>query len=218
MRAWAIAAWVGLAIALGPGGTRAVEPEEEEETPPPEEMFAPAVDPAVVISDFAEFAGSVENATALVEGLRTGGDVVMVERDDSVVRFSSIAGPLGYGNVSVALSLAQANLAIYGIVEPDLQQIAAALAGGEVLVGGEVLHLPGVLNMRAWGMSWGSIAEELGFTLADAMRIASARDTKARMEIAAPRGPRGVEILDRSFPKDRSQLPRRPERPAKALK
>lgn len=216
MRPWAIAAWVGLAIALGPGGTRAEEPEEEDA--PPEELYAPAVDPAAVISDFAEFAGSVENAAALVEGLRTGGEVVMVERDDSVVRFSSIAGPLGYGNVSVALSLAQANLAIYGIVEPDVQQIAAALAGGEVLVGGEALNLPGVLNMRAWGMSWGRIAEELGFTLADAMRIAGARDTKARMEIAAPRGPAGVEILDRSFPKDRSQLPRRPERPAKALK
>jgi len=213
MRPWAIVAWVGLAIAVWSGGMRA---QDDEDAPQPEEIHAPAVDPAVVISDFAQFAGSLENATALVEGLRTGGEVVMHERDDTAVRFTSLAGPLGYGNVSVALSLAQANLAIYGIVEPGAQQIAAALAGGEILVEGEVLNLPGVLNMRARGVSWGNIAEELGFTLADAMRIATARDTKARMEIAAPRSRPEVEILDRSFPADRSRLPRRPERQGKA--
>lgn len=213
MRPWAIVAWVGLAIAVWSGGMRA-----DEDAPQLEEIHAPAVDPAVVISDFAEFAGSLENATVLVEGLRSGGEVVMMERDDTVVSFTSLAGPLGYGNVSVALSLAQANLAIYGIFEPGAQQIASALAGGEILVGGEILILPGVLNMRAQGLQWSQIAEELGFTLADAMRISSARDAETRMQIATPRFRPDVEILDRSFPADRSRLPRRPERQEKGSK
>jgi len=214
MRPWAIVAWVGLAIAAVSPGVRA-----ENESAESVELHAPAVDPAVVISDFTEFAGSVENATALVEGLRTGGEVVMLERDETVVRFSSPVGPLGYGNISVALSLAQTNLAIYGLLEPGAQQIACALAGGEVLVEGVTLNLPGILNMRAQGMQWGHVAEELGFSLADAMRVSTARDTEAKMQIAYPRYRQGVEILDHSIPLDRSQRSlRRPDRPERIVK
>jgi hypothetical protein len=206
MRPWAIVAWVGLAIAVVPLGVQA-----EDESAEGGELHAPAVDPAVVISDFADFAGSVDNATALVEGLRTGGEVVMLERDETVVRFTSPLGPLGYGNISVALSLAQTNLAIYGLFEPGAHQIACALAGGEVLIEGEVLNLPGVLNMRAQGMQWSHIAEELGFTLGDAMRISGARDIETRMQIAYPRFRHNVEILDRPLAPDRSQRPHRPD-------
>jgi hypothetical protein len=209
MRPWAIVAWVGLAIAVASFSVRA-----EEESAETGELHPPAVDPAVVISDFTEFAGSVDNATALVEGLRIGGEVVMLERDETVVRFTSPVGPLGYGNISVALSLAQTNLAIYGLFEPGAQQVASALVGGEVLIEGEVLNLPGVLNMRAQGMQWSHIAEELGFTLADAMRISTARDIETRMGIAYPRFRQNVEILDRSLAPDRSRRHRndQPER------
>jgi len=206
-------AWIGLAIAVASLSVQA-----ENESAEGIELHAPAVDPAVVISDFTEFAGSVENATALVEGLRIGGEVVMLERDETIVRFGSPVGPLGYGNISVALSLAQTNLAIYGLFEPGAQQIACALAGGEVLIEGEVLNLPGILNMRAQGMQWSHIAEELGFTLADAMRISTARDIETRMQIAYPRLRQNVEILDRSIPPDRSQRPRRADPPERILK
>lgn len=203
MRPWAIVASVGLAIAVVSLSVQA-----EDESSESSDLQAPAVDPAVVISDFTEFAGSVENATALVEALRIGGEVVMLERDETVVRFISPLGPLGYGNISVALSLAQTNLAIYGLFEPGAQQIASALAGGEVLIEGEVLNLPGVLNMRAQGMQWSHIAEELGFTLADAMRISTARDIETKMGIAYPRFRENVEILDRSLSPDRPRRPR----------
>jgi hypothetical protein len=213
VRPWAIVVWVGLAIALLSGSVLAQSDAAEGG-----QMYAPAVHPATVIADFTQFAGSLENATALVEGLRTGGEVVMLERDETAVRFASPAGPLGYGNISVALSLAQTNLAIYGFFEPGAEQIACALAGGEVLVEGEILNLPGVLNMRAHGMQWGRIAEELGFTLADAVRFSTARDAEARMEIAHPRYREGVEIVDRSISVDKSLQSRRPDRPEKVLK
>jgi hypothetical protein len=141
-----------------------------------------------------------------------------LERDDSEVRFESPAGPLGYGNISIALSLAQTNLAIYGIFEPGARQIASALSGGEILIEGEILSLPGVLNMRAEGMQWSHIAEELGFSLGDAVRVSTARDAEARMQIAHPRRQPEVEIIERSIPVDRSKQPRRPERPDKVLK
>jgi len=213
VRPWAMVAWAGFA-----GAALSATVQADDESAQAGEFHALAVDPVQVVRDFTEFAGSVDNATALVVGLRVGGEVVMLERDKTSVRFASPVGPLGYGNISVALSLAQTNLVIYGIFEPGAQQIASALAGGEVLIEGEILNLPGVLNMRSEGMQWGHIAEELGFTLADAMRVSSAIDAQARMEIAYPRLRQDVEIVERSIRVDRPLRPVRPERTEKGLK
>lgn len=170
------------------------------------------LDPAALFSEFAGFAGSQDNAAQLVQGLREGGEVVLSGPDQQAVRFSSRAGPLGYANIALALSVAQTNLALYNILEPDVYEVAAALAGGPILVSGERLNLPGVLNLRAQGLSWGQVAAELGFSLGDAVSIWAAEDKQARMAIAAKWRQRDVEIVDRSIVLERDPHMARPRR------
>jgi hypothetical protein len=177
-----------------------------------------ALNRAAVVREFTGFAGSQENAAALVEGLREGGEVVLADADQQAIRFVSRAGPLGYANVALALSVAQTNLALYGILEPQVSEVAAALGGGEILVSTEPMILPGVLNLRAQGLSWGQVAAELGFTLGDAVSIWAAQDPHARMAIAARWQHRDVEIVDRSIAADRKAAPQRPNRPERALR
>jgi hypothetical protein len=180
-----------------------------EETSPSCEL---AVDPGAVVEEFSGLAGSQENAFLLVDGLRQGNEVVLAGTDQQTVRFSSRAGPLGYANIALALSVAQTNLALYGIVEPDVNQVAAALAGGEIQVASEPLYLPGVLNLRAQGLSWGQVAAELGFSLGDAVSIWAAEDARARRAIAAQWQHRDVEIVDRSIAAERKSRVRRPQK------
>lgn len=169
-------------------------------------------DPAALFTEFAGFAGSQENAAELVQGLREGGEIFLGGPDQQAVRFSSRAGPLGYANVALALSVAQTNLALYNILEPDVYEVAAALAGGEILVAGETLNLPGVLNLRAQGLPWRQVAAELGFSLGDAVSIWAAEDKQARMAIAAKWRQRHVEIVDHSIVLEREPHTTRPRR------
>jgi hypothetical protein len=190
-RSWV--SWLGIFLTIACAGSIGAE----EQMPHGEE--APGLDPAALFSEFAGFAGSQDNAAALVQGLREGSEVVLTGPGQQSVSFASRAGPLGYANVALALSVAQTNLALYNILEPDVHEVAAALAGGEILVAGETLNLPGVLNLRAQGMSWGQVAAELGFSLGDAVSIWAAEDKQARMAIAAKWRQRDVEIVDRSI-------------------
>ncbi len=72
---------------------------------------------------------------------------------------------MGWGNVTKALSLAQADLASIGITNPTPQQLQTALTGGSVTVlqGATVqtVHMDGVLTMHSQGMGWGQIAHKL---------------------------------------------------------
>ena len=72
---------------------------------------------------------------------------------------------MGWGNVTKALSLAQADLAAMGISNPTPQQLQTALTGGDITViqGATVqtTHIDGVLTMRNQGMGWGQIAHKL---------------------------------------------------------
>src|SRR5581483_11567989 len=177
---------------------------------------AVVVDPTAVIDQFAAFAGSRQNAEALVEGLRAGTEVALQEREGTTVRFTSPAGPMGYGNVSVALSLAQTELAIQGIAEPSARDIVSALVGGESQVGGKTVPLRGVLVLRAEGLPWSYVADELGFTLGDAASVSSTADPELRAERAARSQRKEVEIIDRSIQSGRAgKAPRAVEFPAK---
>jgi hypothetical protein len=188
------------------GGLRAQDAAQEGD-------MATRLAPSAIVEEFAEFAGSADNAIALVEGLRSGGEIILTGRDESVVRFAPATGPLGYGNVSLALSLAQTNLTLHGLFDPDAQEIAAAMAGGDVVVAGESVTLPGVLNLRARGMLWSEVAQALGFPLGEAVSLSSAEDAAARMAIASRWQRRDVEILDHSIGTQHRPRPQRVDRP-----
>ena len=144
-------------------------------------------------ADFASFAGSQENAEALITGLRTGSPITLTSVSPTgTVTTTTITPPtrpLGYGNTYISLSLAKAQLAQYGISEPTPEQLQAALTGGSftvttVAADGTVstrtVTLQGILTQRASGMGWGEIAKANGFRLGEvisSMKAAAAATT-----------------------------------------
>ncbi|OZB70093.1 MAG: hypothetical protein B7X33_02945, partial [Lysobacterales bacterium 13-68-4] len=86
-------------------------------------------------TEFSTFAGSDANASALVNGLRDGTAITLDETvtnadgttSTTQVTIQPATGPLGYGNVRIALALAEASLAQQGITDPTAEEIAAAL-------------------------------------------------------------------------------------------
>jgi hypothetical protein len=133
-----------------------------------------------ISADFSAFAGSPENASALVTGLRSGTEISLASGGEGgATTFTPPTGRMGYGNVYAALALAKQQLAGYGITQPAAEDLRAALTGGTITtVNGRTATLSGVLQMRADGMGWGQIARVLGFKLGpvvSAMRSANAR-------------------------------------------
>src|SRR5258708_12804385 len=98
---------------------------------------------------FTSFAGSTENATALVTGLRNGTTVTLtsaVAGQTVTTAFQPAGGKLGYGNAFISLALAQESLAKAGLTQPSPAQIEAALNGGTVTGGNSTpVSLPRVL-------------------------------------------------------------------------
>jgi len=124
-------------------------------------LSAHAQDKARIETRFGAFAGSSENLQSLVFGLRTGGDVVLVGSGETAT-FTSPARPMGYGNITRALDLAQRQLAAAGIQDPTPSEIQAALTGGSVTGTNGTVTYEGILQMRASGMGWGQIAHAVG--------------------------------------------------------
>lgn len=127
-----------------------------------------------IMSEFEDFAGSQENADALVRGLRTGSDINLSDPDgmDGMDGAGEVTieneTAYGFGNVSHILTLAEAQLNDLGIEDPTPEQIQAALLGGEIDLGDmqDPEMVSGILYMREeLGMGWGEIAQELGFKL-----------------------------------------------------
>lgn len=131
-------------------------------------------------SNFSNLAGSEENALALVQALRNGSDVTITTTTTTpptgtattptvtttTATYSPPTGQMGWGNVKIALALAQDALLRAGITQPTPEQLQAALNGGEVTnLDGTVVTLDGVLQMRADGMGWGEIAHAGGTKL-----------------------------------------------------
>lgn len=109
--------------------------------------------------EFAGFAGSPDNATALVRGLHGATPVTLLSGGPAPVAmtFAPPTRPMGYGNVRIALALARADLTRQGIANPSTAEIRGALIGS----GGRT----GILQQRADGLGWGKIAQRLGFKL-----------------------------------------------------
>ena len=126
-----------------------------------------AVPASRIASRFEILAGSPENAASLVAGLRSGSEITLNSPDAATgVAFTPTTRPMGYGNITRALSLAQRQLAAQGITEPTPAQLSTALNGGTLTtVDGsgatQTVEMAGVLQLRSQGMGWGQIAHQL---------------------------------------------------------
>lgn len=187
-----------------------------------------------IAASFSTFAGSEANADALVSGLRSGSSITLndtVTQPDGTttttpVTIQPATGPLGYGEVKIALSLAEASLAAQGITDPTAEELAAALNGGTLtLADGTTVDLQGVLAARAGGEGWGQIAKAMGFKLGDLMRSPKAQLAQANANAHA-NGHADIKVEKVSFAQghrvdhpgamarvDRPERPARPERP-----
>ena len=141
-----------------------------------------------LIDRYSKLAGSRQNATSLVEGLRDGSQVKLT-KGTSTETFSPPTGKMGYGNVDNALALAEASLREKGITNPTPAQLEASVME--------------ILRMRADGQGWGQIAQAKGFKLGEVKRP----DRVARTE--RPNRP------DRPEKPERPERPERPEKPHK---
>jgi hypothetical protein len=154
-----------------------------------------------LVERYTTLAGSKQNATSLVTGLRDGKQVELT-RGTSTETFTPPTGKMGYGNVDTALALAEASLKQQGITTPTPAQLEAALVGGTVTTSsGKTVVLEGILRMRADGKGWGQIAQTLGFKLGEVKRAVKAEPRAGRP--------------DRVAKAERPQRPEKPERPEK---
>ena len=111
---------------------------------------------------FGGFTGSPENTDSLASGLRTGSEVTLTGSGETVT-FTPPTKPMGYGNVTRAMDLAQRDLAAAGFTQPTPTQIEIAMMGGTITrTDGTVATFDGVLALRSQGMGWGKIAHTIG--------------------------------------------------------
>jgi hypothetical protein len=116
-------------------------------------------------AQFESLAGSKENLTSLSTGLRTGTEVNLVEQTSTgpkTTTFTPATKPMGYGNITRSLDLANRQLAANGITDPTAAELKAALNGGTITTAKGDVQLAGVLNLRSQGMGWGKIAHTIG--------------------------------------------------------
>jgi hypothetical protein len=139
-----------------------------------------------LIERYTDLAGSKENATSLITGLRDGKEVTLTN-GGTAETFTPATGKMGYGNVDNAIAIAERLLKDQEITDATPAQLEAAMTD--------------VLKLRAGGMGWGEIANSLGFKLGEVKRS----------DRANPKGP-GVEPVARV---ERASRPERPERPMK---
>lgn len=174
---------------------------------------------ALVSGHFAQFAGSDENAQALVTGLRDGSAITLASTANNQTTTTTIkpaTGKMGYGNVFLSLALAQQELAKAGIKNPTPEQLQAALNGGTITTGtgdkAVTTQLAGVLKLRADGQGWGDIAKTLDVKLGRV--VSSLRSAHKHLERPdRPEKPDKPEKIARPDHPDRPDHPQRPERP-----
>lgn len=98
-----------------------------------EALAAPEASASQLASRYAAWAGSRDNARALVRGLTQGPSVTLVTHDR---RGASAAGftpsAMTVDEADAAIAQARSELARVGIARPNAEQIQAAFVGGEV--------------------------------------------------------------------------------------
>lgn len=159
-------------------------------------------------SDFSTFAGSQQNAEALITGLRNSTPINLTRTTtgtttgttpgtttSTTTTITPPTKPMGFGNTFISLSLAQAQLAQNGITEPTPEQINAALTGGtltttSIAADGTVVTktvtLDGILTQRADGLGWGQIAKANGFKLGQVISSVKSANKSYATDYAKP--------------------------------
>ncbi|MEO5752227.1 MAG: hypothetical protein ABIQ50_15020 [Usitatibacter sp.] len=144
-------------VPLAPGQDPAAEREVKEH----------ASNVAKIATGFVNFAGSEDNAVALVESLHEGAAVMLMYAPPgegytpAMMPIEPPTGPMEWSDVRMALMLARDALLGLGISRPTSSQLHAVLLGGEVeSKNGRLVGLRGVLQMRAEGLTWTRIASE----------------------------------------------------------
>lgn len=182
---------------------------------------------------YSTFSGSDANSTALVDGLRNGTSITL-ETTTTVknangttstvttpTTFQPATAKLGYGNVNIALALAEADLNKLGITDPTAAEIEAALNGGTVtLADGSTETLQGVLALRAQGEGWGQISKTLGTGKLGAV-VSASENSHSQAGVAQANRPdhhgRPADIPQMSHPvhPDRPSMPEHPSMPSR---
>src|SRR5436190_2679188 len=148
-----------------------------------------------VAAPFVTMAGSQKNAIALATALRTGTTANLIFPSTSPPNRTTQTPhelaiptkPMGWGNVSHALALAQLSLRQIGIESPTAAELRAALDGGAITTAdGKTVTLAGVLQQRAEGMGWGQIAKTYGTTMGAVNRGVKAHATTVASSTPAP--------------------------------
>ena len=143
-----------------------------------------------LVERYTKLAGSKQNATSLVDGLRDGSQVRLT-RGSATETFNPPTGKMGYGNVDNALALAEASLQKKGITHPTPAQLESAVME--------------ILKMRADGKGWGQIADAKGFKLGEVKRP----EHVARAE--RPEKPEKAEKPEKPEKPERPEKPHRPK-------
>ena len=127
-----------------------------------------------IASQFEMLSGSRQNAQSLITGLRYSSKVKLAASAQSnapgSLIFTPPTKPMGYSEISRALSLAQAQLANRGVTSPTPEQLQIALMGGSFVSGEKTVGTTGVLPLRSQGMGWGEIAQALSLSDSDAVQ------------------------------------------------
>ena len=116
-----------------------------------------------LVEEFSPLVGNNADTEALITSLRTG----HATQTEGAASVDPATGPLGYGEVRLALKVAQGALAQQGITHPDGNQLRAALHGGVLKTEAGEQTLPGVLPLKSQGTGWATMAESYGVTALD---------------------------------------------------
>lgn len=138
-------------------------------------------DAARLAARFQHLAGTEENAMALVLALRSGATVQLAPaaaRGNAVPEMVSLelpTPPMTWSDVRITLLNTQDQLVRAGIMKPSVDQLHAALLGGEIKAyDGSPVVMRGVLQLRAEGLSWLDIARASD-ALPGARKVSGAR-------------------------------------------
>lgn len=184
-----------------------------------------------LVDRYTEVAGSEDLAAGLIDGLRKGGEFTVQEAvtttttnaDGTTTTTTTMvdrtvanpAGPMGWGEVNISLSLAQALLdaGTYASLSTALAGVPTTVTNADGTTTTTVEG--GVLAMRADGMGWGAIAKELGFNLGSL--ISASNENEHAVAAADKKAERAAKAEKAAKPEkaERAAKAERPERVAK---
>lgn len=159
-----------------------------------------AVPATGIANRFASFAGSPQNAASLVAGLRSGTAITLVSPGSATgVSFTPTTKPMGYGNITHALTLAQRQLAAQGVTQPTPQQLNTALNGGTLTIisssgATRTAQMSGVLQLRSQGLGWGQIAHQLSVSPGNGPTTAKATTTQGSVDVRGSASSHGAIV------------------------